>query len=99
MRVRGSHAHRSRKCKLTLNEMHDAGYIAGERAFFVIASLMIHLCVTLSQDVRTSTGYTATISAHEMGHSLSMIHDNVYPTGQCSCTDPVGQCIMYATAS
>ena len=42
----------------------------------------------------TDIHFIATTIAHEVGHTLHMIHDEDYPFGECSCIDLTGKCIM-----
>ena len=42
----------------------------------------------------TDIHFIATTIAHEVGHTLNMIHDEEYPFGECHCIDRTDNCIM-----
>jgi len=47
----------------------------------------------VAQDYFKMAAGTATIMAHELGHSFGFLHDGIID-GPCACSDPGGRCIM-----
>ena len=47
----------------------------------------------------TDVHFIASTIAHEVGHTLNMIHDEEYPYGDCSCFDLTDKCLMTVAIS
>jgi len=47
----------------------------------------------VAQDHFIMAAGTATMMAHELGHSFGFLHDGIVD-GPCACIDPGGRCIM-----